>query len=215
MTKEEEETQKKFVTPYEPFLRIVRGDKPTADDWIRYLHCDEVRRMSDNALETERIYLMREIVELKQKKLTTHYYMVLLGLCEGEIKRRMELAEHGAPAYKGRGKTDFVSVADLKRYYTGEAFVNLFVNVTGFEVIFQGGKYKYRCPLHGEDKHPSGVLYEDDGRWWCYGCNKGGDIFSLLNMFPPYLNFTDALKQLTEWAYPYREVEAGKFKKKK
>lgn len=34
------------------------------------------------------------------------------------------------------------------------------------------------CPLHSE-KTPSCRLYPEQGRFWCYGCNKGGDAVDL------------------------------------
>jgi len=206
---------KGYVDPFDPILtKKLAGETVDNKDVLRYLH-PEIRRISDNDLETERVYLMREIVELRQKKLTAKYYEFLLELYDEERDRRKELAKHGAPMYKGRSKADFVGVADLKQHYTGEAFLNLFYSVTGFEIFFGGGRYKYRCLIHGEDNHPSGVLDTDRGLWYCHGCGKGGDIFSLLNLFPPYLSFTDALKQLKEWANPYMEVKPGKFRRKR
>jgi DNA primase len=35
--------------------------------------------------------------------------------------------------------------------------------------------YSGLCPLH-DDTHPSFFVYPDDQRWWCFGCNRGGDI---------------------------------------
>jgi hypothetical protein len=36
-----------------------------------------------------------------------------------------------------------------------------------------------RCPLPDhEDKTPSFYIYPP-GRWWCYGCNRGGDVVDL------------------------------------
>jgi hypothetical protein len=44
-----------------------------------------------------------------------------------------------------------------------------------------GGKawFTGRCPLPDhEDKTPSFYIYPP-GRWWCYGCNRGGDVVDL------------------------------------
>jgi DNA primase len=36
------------------------------------------------------------------------------------------------------------------------------------------------CPLPDHDeKTPSFVVYEGDRGWWCYGCNRGGDVVDL------------------------------------
>lgn len=45
------------------------------------------------------------------------------------------------------------------------------------------GNWQFRCTLHGEDKNPSGVIYNKENRWWCFGCNKGGDVFDAVQAF--------------------------------
>lgn len=35
------------------------------------------------------------------------------------------------------------------------------------------------CPIH-EDKHPSMTVYPDNQTFHCYGCNRGGDVFSFI-----------------------------------
>jgi DNA primase len=56
-----------------------------------------------------------------------------------------------------------------RRYTTLESF--------GGKAWFTG-----RCPLPDhEDKTPSFYIYpgEVGGRWWCYGCGRGGDVVDL------------------------------------
>ncbi len=36
--------------------------------------------------------------------------------------------------------------------------------------------YKVRCPFH-EDAQPSLHVYPQSESWWCYGCQRGGDVF--------------------------------------
>lgn len=66
-----------------------------------------------------------------------------------------------------------IPIADVLEWYT--------------EVIVPKGSYRgnwqFRCTLHGEDKNPSGVIYIKEQRWWCFGCNKGGDIFDAVQAF--------------------------------
>ena len=66
-----------------------------------------------------------------------------------------------------------IPVADVLEWFT--------------EVIVSKGSYRgnwqFRCTLHGEDKDPSGVIYNKEQRWWCFGCNKGGDIFDAVREF--------------------------------
>jgi DNA primase len=43
-----------------------------------------------------------------------------------------------------------------------------------------GERWTARCPLPDHDeKTPSFTVYPGDGGWWCYGCNKGGDVVNL------------------------------------
>ena len=51
------------------------------------------------------------------------------------------------------------------------------------------------CPFHGE-KTPSFYVYTDTNRYWCYGCNQGGDS---INFIRSLYNFTfkEAVEYLT------------------
>lgn len=43
-----------------------------------------------------------------------------------------------------------------------------------------GEKWTARCPLPDHDeKTPSFTVYPGDRGWWCYGCNRGGDVVDL------------------------------------
>lgn len=57
-----------------------------------------------------------------------------------------------------------------------------------------GGNFQALCPFHGE-KTPSLVISPDKQIWHCFGCGKGGDIFSFL-MDMEGLSFTEAIRQL-------------------
>ena len=35
------------------------------------------------------------------------------------------------------------------------------------------------CPLH-QDKHPSLTVYPDQQTFYCYGCNRGGDVIAFI-----------------------------------
>ena len=46
-----------------------------------------------------------------------------------------------------------------------------------------GEKWTARCPLPDhEDRSPSFVVYPGDGGWWCYGCQRGGDVVDLARL---------------------------------
>lgn len=42
-----------------------------------------------------------------------------------------------------------------------------------------GSCYKARCPFH-DDAHPSLVVWPSSQTWCCFGCGKGGDVFSFV-----------------------------------
>ncbi|HSL77333.1 MAG TPA: DNA primase, partial [Candidatus Limnocylindrales bacterium] len=70
------------------------------------------------------------------------------------------------------------------------------VDVVGESVTLKkaGTTYKGLCPFHGE-KTPSFVVTPVRDSWHCFGCGKGGDIFSFL-MERDGLSFPEALRML-------------------
>ncbi len=69
-----------------------------------------------------------------------------------------------------------------------------------------GMNWKARCPFHNE-KSPSFMVSEERQSFHCFGCNKGGDVFTFL-MEMESLDFKEALSLLAERAgvdlAPYR-----------
>jgi DNA primase len=70
------------------------------------------------------------------------------------------------------------------------------VDVVGETVALKkaGTTYKGLCPFHGE-KTPSFVVTPGRESWHCFGCGKGGDIFSFV-MERDSLSFPEALRIL-------------------
>lgn len=61
-----------------------------------------------------------------------------------------------------------------------------------------GGNYKARCPFHNE-KTPSFVVSPARGTFHCFGCNKGGDIFTFVEEIEG-VDFREALEKLAQRA---------------
>ncbi len=61
-------------------------------------------------------------------------------------------------------------------------------------LVKRGPRYIGLCPFHDE-KTPSFTVTPERGSWYCFGCGKGGDIFSFV-MEKEGLNFREALEYL-------------------
>lgn len=61
-----------------------------------------------------------------------------------------------------------------------------------------GHHFKGLCPFH-QEKTPSFVVSPEKGIWHCFGCQKGGDVFSFVQEIEG-LDFLAALKMLAERA---------------
>lgn len=64
------------------------------------------------------------------------------------------------------------------------------------------------CPFH-KDTDPSFTVYEDSLSWYCFGCQKYGDVISFIQLFEG-LDFISAVKKLEELT----GIEFFKFEKK-
>lgn len=61
-----------------------------------------------------------------------------------------------------------------------------------------GRNFKAICPFHNE-KSPSFMVSPERQSWHCFGCNKGGDVFSFIQEYDK-IDFPEALKYLAERA---------------
>lgn len=68
-----------------------------------------------------------------------------------------------------------------------------------------GSTYMAICPFH-MDSNPSLSIDINEGLWYCFGCNKGGDIFNFVMEYED-LNFIDSIKYLSE----YLNIEFNEF----
>ena len=63
------------------------------------------------------------------------------------------------------------------------------------------------CPFH-QEKTPSFMVNSERQSWHCFGCSKGGDIFSFLQEIEG-MDFVEALKFLADRAGVHLEYKAS------
>lgn len=62
-------------------------------------------------------------------------------------------------------------------------------------------RWRALCPMPGhDDRTPSFVVYGDDNRAWCFGCNRGGDVIALTGFALGLSRFYDRLEHLERQA---------------
>jgi DNA primase len=76
-----------------------------------------------------------------------------------------------------------------------------------------GGSYKALCPFHHE-KSPSFNVSPARDAYYCFGCNKGGDIFTFVEEIEG-VDFMGALKTLADRAGVELKQETGEMKRER
>ncbi len=137
-----------------------------------------LRRIPSSDLAGEREFLQRELAEAKTpgySKSLAALHRHRLSTINGELERRRRLEQWGGPKVAKSGLVPEKLIEQIKCRTDLDTLISEDLG----EPTYRGGKVWFRCKLHGRDTNPSLAVYED-GHWWCYGCNDGGDHFSWL-----------------------------------
>lgn len=167
-------------------------------------HSEIVRflaEMSRNRVPTSEWLLDREALlldiaeERRRDRMEGDYWGYLqhrLAIVEAELRRRRELEQWGGPRIDSKARISREVLAEIKRRADLVSVLSRYVEV------IPGNRWPqhYRCPGHGDglDRHPSGAIYED-GHYWCFVCNAGGDALTALQSFGG-LTFQQAVEEL-------------------
>src|SRR5829696_4798742 len=96
---------------------------------------------------------------------------------ETSYRKDPQPATASSPRHRGVSRTkpidrakDVVTTLELAERLTGQ-------------LRRVGDRHVAGCPLPDHDEQtPSFTVYPDDGGWWCYGCNRGGDVVRLAQL---------------------------------
>ena len=158
----------------------------THDEVLRLLAGEPdgyLRRVASPDLRAEQEYLKREMAEVKADPeygadlAALHRHR--LSVIDGELERRRLLESHDGPRVPGSGRIPLEIISEIKSRVD---LVALVAEDLGDPAWMRWGKVQFYCRLHGDgvDRNPSLTVYEEDGHFWCYGCNDGGDAFDWL-----------------------------------
>jgi len=109
----------------------------------------------------------------------------------GAIKLAVNIARCRAPRVsRRRGSSNRLPQAsDVKARNDAVDTIGQYVRLRK-----SGRNFRGLCPLHN-DREPSLMVYPDDQRWRCYGCNQGGDVITFTMLYHN-CSFRDAIKYL-------------------
>jgi hypothetical protein len=90
-------------------------------------------------------------------------------------------------------------VPDSRSYGLSEALIQEAVEFPIIDLVDaprrSGKSYKVLCPIHDE-RTPSCNIYVETNKFWCFGCNQGGNTIDLI-MMRDKVDFVTAVRQLT------------------
>lgn len=101
-----------------------------------------------------------------------YYQQQIIKGLEEEIERRRQIK------YEGVLHTNAEIIQTIKAALPIEDVLEWYT-----DVFLNKRQWTYRCTLHGADVHPSGVIYREEKRCWCFVCQKGGDVFDVVQLF--------------------------------
>lgn len=111
-----------------------------------------------------------------------------------ELERRDRLrGSRSAPPWPGPGRDRRAEAEAVKDRLP----IPTYLRLRGYEVIERGHRLTMRCPFPDhEDPTPSLSIRPDGILWHCFGCQRGGDLFTLHMTLEGHDDFGRALDEL-------------------
>lgn len=66
----------------------------------------------------------------------------------------------------------------------------------GVTLQASGARFVALCPFHVET-HPSFTIFPESQRWWCFGCQRGGDVIEFVRLLEG-IGFREAVERLSD-----------------
>ncbi len=148
---------------------------------IEHLATMDLRRLRTPDLLAEADFAIYELADLAQKGEHESGYAQYMkkrvrALSDEQERRSRILPGRDTPV--SSIPLDFI--IEIKRAVDIEDIFNHFLGI----LCRPTGQTRsvYACPAH-PDKHPSGVIYRDQGTYHCFQCGAHGDVFDCLMAF--------------------------------
>lgn len=110
-----------------------------------------------------------------------------------EIERRERFSDPVTRLYRRIGQFDTDAI---KRDVLIADAVSL---LGGVQLTKEGKRFKTHCPLYGhpgDDSTPSLMVYPASNSFFCYGCQRGGDVIRFVEYLRPRQSFSEACETL-------------------
>jgi hypothetical protein len=155
------------------------------------------RNCTTAELDSEAEYLTRELAEIPDRQsagdldeagalLITRGLEYDLEILTAELARRSRISRPYAHAER-RFDTGFVR--DLKNRLDLPLFIAEYQGVG--RLRRESTRFVGLCPFHAE-MTPSFTVYDGERGWYCFGCGRGGDVFTFLE--ETGLTFSEAVR---------------------
>lgn len=154
----------------------------STDELVEHLASHDIRRLPSDEIQTELEFARREVTLADSPDYREYLTKRVMALSREQERRK--------PLHEGPKPTGLTVefIRDLKGRIDIE---DVFGSMLGILCLGRRPRLTYRCPAHS-DRHPSGVLYTDQGRYHCYQCHADGDSFDALMAFKR-LTFLEAV----------------------